>query len=298
MLRQVSIYLEGMRMCNNSMKTLIVTLIITFFSIWSVSSFGCIEQQQKPPLQKSALPAIEEFSENISSKHRLYSELKWNVTGANSIFIEPGIGLVESSGTRLVNTVDQETYVIIASNEVGTTRKAITVHCPYCEPRGLPKIKGYVKYIDQDNGFGFIYPISWIIDRQRFSDLNEQAGGTLTGVSITNDKPGSEFAYYDVLIAEKGPDFDKRAFANKYQEEQHAKGYTLVKEKTRQLADDQNGIMQYYQIDIKGHIYDQGVVFQNHAGKFWITRYEWPSQTIDYYNIPYSFSYLFKGVEY
>jgi branched-chain amino acid transport system substrate-binding protein len=48
------------------------------------------------------------------------SMLNWSVFGASSIIISPGIGGVESTGSRLVSPVETTIYTLTASNEAGS----------------------------------------------------------------------------------------------------------------------------------------------------------------------------------
>ncbi len=55
------------------------------------------------------------------------STLLWNVTGANSVSIDQGIGLVDVAGTRIVSPTISTVYTISATNAAGTvTRSAMT----------------------------------------------------------------------------------------------------------------------------------------------------------------------------
>ncbi len=55
------------------------------------------------------------------------STLLWNVTGATSVSIDQGIGLVDVAGTRVVSPATSTVYTISATNAAGTvTRSAVT----------------------------------------------------------------------------------------------------------------------------------------------------------------------------
>lgn len=67
-------------------------------------------------------PKIVEFwakPSNISSGEQ--SNLIWNVQNATSVTIEPGIGAVNASGTRLVSPASTTTYTLTATNAAGST---------------------------------------------------------------------------------------------------------------------------------------------------------------------------------
>jgi len=55
------------------------------------------------------------------------STLSWNMTGANSVSIDHGIGQVDIVGSRVISPVSSTTYTITAINPSGTiTRTAVT----------------------------------------------------------------------------------------------------------------------------------------------------------------------------
>lgn len=53
--------------------------------------------------------------------------LRWDVTGANSVSISPGIGTVPPRGTRKVSPCKTETYKLVAGNPFGSVSKSITI---------------------------------------------------------------------------------------------------------------------------------------------------------------------------
>jgi hypothetical protein len=73
-------------------------------------------------------PVITEFSSNPSTINAGgTSTLLWNVTGANSVSIDQGIGQVNVAGTRVVSPATSTVYTISATNSAGTvTRSAVT----------------------------------------------------------------------------------------------------------------------------------------------------------------------------
>ncbi len=68
------------------------------------------------------------------------STLSWNVTGANSVSIDQGIGMVDVSGTRVIAPVTSTIYTISATNASGTiTRSATTtVNSAPPSPAAMP----------------------------------------------------------------------------------------------------------------------------------------------------------------
>ena len=60
------------------------------------------------------------------------SNLTWNVSGANSVSIDHGIGVVNASGTMAVSPAESTTYTISATNSTGTVNgyAVVTVNPP------------------------------------------------------------------------------------------------------------------------------------------------------------------------
>ena len=59
------------------------------------------------------------------------SNLQWNVTGATSVSIDQGIGVVGASGTKVVSPSTSTTYTMTATNSAGTvTRSAVVTVNP------------------------------------------------------------------------------------------------------------------------------------------------------------------------
>jgi hypothetical protein len=74
-------------------------------------------------------PVIIEFSSNPSTINAGgTSTLLWNVTGANLVSIDQGIGQVNVAGTRVVSPTTSTVYTISATSSSGTvTRSAVTI---------------------------------------------------------------------------------------------------------------------------------------------------------------------------
>ena len=53
--------------------------------------------------------------------------LHWDVAGASSVSISPGIGTVSSNGSRKVSPETTATYTLIANNMSGSVRKSVTI---------------------------------------------------------------------------------------------------------------------------------------------------------------------------
>jgi len=271
------------------MKKMILfrTISVAFLML---SFIACIKQ---PELQNRVpqLPVIEEFSGNMARSYITPCELKWRVTGASDISIDKGIGKVDSNGSRSASISQDTIFTLTAINEMGTVSKqtAVFVHIYPYRP-GIPDMQGYSKYVDDINDIVLTYPTSWIIERRHCSGPD----GTISGVLISNGKPGSDYAYYDVEVVVKELTFDKRAFADQYREEKLAKGYTLICDKTMHIAGDGKAIMQMYNRICDNRSYDHGAIFRfwdyDKYGKLWVETFEWPHNQTEY-NIPNCFSH-------
>ncbi|MEO8034661.1 MAG: hypothetical protein ABI837_09530, partial [Acidobacteriota bacterium] len=58
------------------------------------------------------------------------STLGWDVSSADTVAIDPGIGLVSPSGSMRVSPSRTTTYVLIAGNAAGTSTASVTVNLP------------------------------------------------------------------------------------------------------------------------------------------------------------------------
>ena len=73
-------------------------------------------------------PVITQFSSNPSMINSGgTSTLSWNVTGANSVSIDQGIGQVNAAGTRVVSPATSTVYTISATNSAGTVTSSATI---------------------------------------------------------------------------------------------------------------------------------------------------------------------------
>jgi hypothetical protein len=92
---------------------------------------GCFTFQTSPPattLPAGTPPVIIEFSNNPSMINAGgTSTLLWNVTGANSVIIDQGIGQVNVAGTRVVSPAKSTVYTITATNSAGTVIRSSAI---------------------------------------------------------------------------------------------------------------------------------------------------------------------------
>lgn len=107
---------------NNLVKLFTIFLLLSFL-------FGC-----STGLVVTSKPTIHYFTSSPSTiESGESSTLSWNVTDANSVTIDQGIGPVElSSGTRSVNPTTTTTYTLTATNSAGsvTATTKVVVNLP------------------------------------------------------------------------------------------------------------------------------------------------------------------------
>jgi len=107
------------------MKILLVALLCTGILISGCSELPVflhqlIKENGKPVVVTFAVsPAIVEEGQETA--------LNWVVTGAQTVSIDNGIGLVPSSGTKTITPYATTTYIIAASNPSGSSTASVTV---------------------------------------------------------------------------------------------------------------------------------------------------------------------------
>jgi hypothetical protein len=75
------------------------------------------------------------------------STLQWNVTGADSVSLDPGIGIVSYAGVQAVYPTSSTTYILIASNSYGSATAYATITIPEAySPPSYPYYSGYPYY--------------------------------------------------------------------------------------------------------------------------------------------------------
>jgi hypothetical protein len=84
---------------------------------------GCFTFQTTPP--NANAPVIGVFSNNPATINRGgTSTLLWNVTGANSVSIDQGIGMVNAVGIKVISPATSTVYTLSATNSAGTVTKS------------------------------------------------------------------------------------------------------------------------------------------------------------------------------
>jgi hypothetical protein len=91
--------------------------------------------------QKAVKPVINSFTATPPSITLGESaELKWNVTGAQTVFIDNGVGAVALIGSRLVSPIATTLYILTATNAAGNITASASVDVVAPNPIGNPVI--------------------------------------------------------------------------------------------------------------------------------------------------------------
>jgi hypothetical protein len=121
---------QGIGQVNAAGTRVVSPATSTVYTISASNSAGTVTRSSLTTVNSVLLtpPVIIEFSNNPATINSGgTSILLWNVTGATSVSIDQGIGLVGAAGTRVVSPLTSTVYTISATNSAGTvTRSAVT----------------------------------------------------------------------------------------------------------------------------------------------------------------------------
>jgi hypothetical protein len=110
-----------------TIKKLAITLA-TFFMAISIASIACEVQAEMPEPPVITNPVITEFT--LSPMAIMEGEpvtISWDTSNADTVFIHPEIGDVESSGKLIWHPKSSTTYTITATNTAGTDSRVVRV---------------------------------------------------------------------------------------------------------------------------------------------------------------------------
>lgn len=128
----------------------------------------------KPVVQR---PVVKFFTAEPSSIERgQASVLKWEVTGAETISIDQGIGNVQPTGNRSVFPSTTTTYKLTATNDGGTAEEAVTVNVT-APPPPPPKPPAQPEETFTDMVSRMVQDVYFDYDK---SDIREDSRATLT----------------------------------------------------------------------------------------------------------------------
>lgn len=100
----------------------------TTYTITASNSSGPATAKATVTVSTPAKPEIISFTANPETISTKPVTLQWNVTGATSVSIAPGIGdNLSAIGTTTVSPTTNTTYTLTATNEAGSVTKEVTV---------------------------------------------------------------------------------------------------------------------------------------------------------------------------
>jgi len=130
---------QGIGQVNAAGTRLVSTAAPTVYTLSATNYTGTVYKSVATTVNSaSAQPAIVGFSSNLNSDGT--STLWWNVTGANSVSIDQGIGQVNATGTRLVSTAAPTVYTLSATNYTGTVYKSVATMVNSTSSIGTPAV--------------------------------------------------------------------------------------------------------------------------------------------------------------
>jgi hypothetical protein len=117
---------QGIGLVSATGSRVIAPAMSTIYTISATNSAGTVTSSAVTTVNSaSPQPVIMGFGSNLNSDGT--STLWWNVSGANSVSIDQGIGQVSAAGTMLVSPATSTVYTISAANYTGTvSRSAVT----------------------------------------------------------------------------------------------------------------------------------------------------------------------------
>jgi peptidoglycan-associated lipoprotein len=128
-----------------------------------------------PTVEQPKAPVIAQFTAEPSSIERGQSAtLRWSVSDASSVSIEPGLGAVQSNGNRQVFPSSSTTYRLVASGPGGNADASATVSVtvpPAPPPAPLPPTTSLTSALESVTDAYFDYDSS---------DVREDARNALT----------------------------------------------------------------------------------------------------------------------
>ena len=103
------------------MKKMLLAISITLLII-ACSACDIATDPDNP----DAPPVINSFSAELAPSAEYYV-LAWDVSGAEQVSIDKGIGKVASSGSKQISPVGSIQYILTATNNIGSTNAAVYV---------------------------------------------------------------------------------------------------------------------------------------------------------------------------
>ncbi len=145
----------GSRLVSPAIST-VYTLSATN-SAGTVTSSAAIVVSSIPPV--GTTPVITIFSSNLNADGT--SSLSWQVTGADQVSIDQGIGQVNPSGTRVVSPGTSTVFTLSASNSSGTVTRSVTTAAGSAPPIGTPPVVVFTSVLNSDNTSTLSWNVTW-----------------------------------------------------------------------------------------------------------------------------------------
>jgi hypothetical protein len=108
---------------NKHKMFLVLTVTLLIVLVGSAAGCGTAE-----PTEPAAQPTINSFTASPPSIDAgQKTTISWDVSGANGVTIEPGIGKMGSSGSLQLTPADTITYTLTATNDAGNATGSVTI---------------------------------------------------------------------------------------------------------------------------------------------------------------------------
>jgi len=115
--------------------------ITTTYHLTATNSAGPVSESVVITVNEPPEPAITSFTASLNSINAGDSvTLEWKIARASYVNIDQGIGIVTSSGSKVVTPTKTTTYTITAKNADGTVSKSVTITVA---ASGLPVITSF-----------------------------------------------------------------------------------------------------------------------------------------------------------
>ena len=111
---------QGIGKVDPSATATVNPAVTTIYTLSASNAAGNVSKSVTVNIAVSTLPSIESFSSDPDTVSvGGISTLQWEVTGATSVSITPGIGTVDAKGTRVVHPLVTTTYTLTANSAGG-----------------------------------------------------------------------------------------------------------------------------------------------------------------------------------
>jgi hypothetical protein len=173
------------------LPVLIIISCLVFTSCIKVT----LREPEPEPAQLGTEPVINLFMAhpmNVTEGDSV--ELTWNVWGADTVYIDQGVGSVDKQGSITVNPVADITYVITATNGMGLVTDQVNISVePYSPPLPAANLP-VIEFFTAEPGlvyYGGSTTLSWRVSNATSIDISPSIGYVSGTDSITINPKGS-----------------------------------------------------------------------------------------------------------